>query len=115
MYDVQQKRNIAHAKIQKVKYVIWSPDMNSVALLAKNQIMICNKKFEALANITENIRIKSGAWDENGILIYTTGHHIKYALPNGDHGIIRKGLETRFEKQFFNLAIRITPIVKKNA
>ena len=26
---------------------------------------------------------------QNGILIYTTGHHIKYALPNGDHGIIR--------------------------
>merc|ERR1711937_411285 len=48
-----------------------------------------NKKLEAMANITENIRVKSAAWDENGILIYTTGHHIKYALPNGDHGIIR--------------------------
>lgn len=89
MYDVQQKRNIAQAKITKVKYVVWSPDNNSVALLAKNQIMICNKKLEAMANITENIRVKSAAWDENGILIYTTGHHIKYALPNGDHGIIR--------------------------
>ena len=42
-----------------------------------------------LASINENIRIKSASWDENGILIYTTGHHIKYALPNGDHGIIR--------------------------
>lgn len=89
MYDVQQKRNIAQAKITKVKYVVWSRDNNSVALLAKNQIMICNKKLEALANITENIRVKSAAWDENGILIYTTGHHIKYALPNGDHGIIK--------------------------
>ena len=73
----------------QVKYVVWSPDNSQVALLAKNQIMICNKKLEAIANITENIRVKSAAWDENGILIYTTGHHIKYALPNGDHGIIR--------------------------
>merc|ERR1712227_1067540 len=89
LYDVQQKRNLAQAKIAKVKYVVWSPDNSQVALLAKNQIMICNKKLEAMANITENIRVKSAAWDENGILIYTTGHHIKYALPNGDHGIIR--------------------------
>ena len=77
------------SKIAKVKCVVWSSDMSSVALLAKNQMMICNKKLEPLATINENIRIKSAAWDENGILIYTTGHHIKYALPNGDHGIIR--------------------------
>merc|ERR1711970_562727 len=89
LYDVQQKRNLAQAKIAKVKYVVWSADMNRVALLAKNQLMICNKKLETLASINENIRIKSASWDENGILIYTTGHHIKYALPNGDHGIIR--------------------------
>ena len=89
LYNVQQKRNLAQAKIAKVKYVVWSSDMSSVALLAKNQMMICNKKLEPLATINENIRIKSAAWDENGILIYTTGHHIKYALPNGDHGIIR--------------------------
>lgn len=88
LYDVQQKRNLAQAKIAKVKYVIWSPDNSQVALLAKNQILICNKKLETLAKITEN-RVKSAAWDENGILIYTTAHHIKYALPNGDHGIIR--------------------------
>ena len=51
MYDVQQKRNLATAKIAKVKYVIWSADMNSVALLAKNQLMICNKKLETLGKI----------------------------------------------------------------
>ncbi|MBA0804447.1 hypothetical protein Gohar_004031, partial [Gossypium harknessii] len=37
----------------------------------------------------ETIRVKSGAWDENGVFIYTTLNHIKYCLPNGDSGIIR--------------------------
>ncbi len=37
----------------------------------------------------ETIRVKSAAWDENGVLIYTTLNHIKYCLPNGDSGIIR--------------------------
>jgi coatomer protein complex subunit alpha (xenin) len=39
--------------------------------------------------IHETIRIKSAAWDDSGILIYTTLNHIKYALPNGDNGIIK--------------------------
>ncbi len=37
----------------------------------------------------ETIRVKSAAWDNNGVLIYTTLNHIKYCLPNGDSGIIR--------------------------
>lgn len=32
---------------------------------------------------------RSGAWDEQGVFVYTTSNHIKYALPSGDHGIIR--------------------------
>ena len=37
----------------------------------------------------ETIRVKSAAWDDNSVLIYTTLNHIKYCLPNGDSGIIR--------------------------
>jgi len=33
--------------------------------------------------------VKSGTWDEQGIFIYSTLNHLKYALPNGDNGIIR--------------------------
>ena len=33
---------------------------------------------------------RSGAWDEQGVFVYTTSNHVKYALPaNGDYGIIR--------------------------
>ena len=33
--------------------------------------------------------MKSAAWDDSGVLVYTTLNHIKYCLPNGDSGIIR--------------------------
>ncbi|XP_005203500.1 coatomer subunit alpha isoform X1 [Bos indicus x Bos taurus] len=98
LFDVQQKRTLASVKISKVKYVIWSADMSHVALLAKHEhscpmpltaIVICNRKLEALCNIHENIRVKSGAWDESGVFIYTTSNHIKYAVTTGDYGIIR--------------------------
>ncbi|XP_032833195.1 coatomer subunit alpha [Petromyzon marinus] len=89
LYDVQQKRSLASVKISKVKYVVWSADMSHVALLAKHMIMICNRKLESLCSVHENIRVKSGAWDESGVFIYTTSNHIKYTLTNGDHGIIR--------------------------
>uniref|UniRef100_A0A8C5NLV0 Coatomer protein complex subunit alpha n=1 Tax=Junco hyemalis TaxID=40217 RepID=A0A8C5NLV0_JUNHY len=93
LFDVQQKRTLASVKISKVKYVIWSADMSHVALLAKHgelrAILICNRKLESLCQIHENIRVKSGAWDESGVFIYTTSNHIKYAVTSGDHGIIR--------------------------
>ncbi|GFO24202.1 coatomer subunit alpha [Plakobranchus ocellatus] len=89
LFDVQQKRTLGTVKISKVKMVIWSSDMATVALISKHVISICNRKLENLCSIHENIRIKSGSWDESGVLVYTTSNHIKYALTNGDHGIIR--------------------------
>ncbi|CAL1531227.1 unnamed protein product [Lymnaea stagnalis] len=89
LFDVQQKRTLATVKISKVKFVIWSNDMSTVALISKHIISICNRKLENLCTIHENIRIKSGSWDESGVFVYTTSNHIKYALTNGDHGIIR--------------------------
>ena len=52
-------------------------------LFLPSAIMICNRKLESLCNIHENIRVKSGAWDESGVFIYTTSNHIKYALTSG--------------------------------
>lgn len=76
-------RSLASLKASKVKRAIWSSDMSHVALLAKHNIIICNRKLEASATVHENTRVKSAAWDENGVLIYTTSNHIKYALLNG--------------------------------
>eukprot|EP00095_Tigriopus_kingsejongensis_P002882 maker-scaffold52_size450388-snap-gene-3.20 protein:Tk02882 transcript:maker-scaffold52_size450388-snap-gene-3.20-mRNA-1 annotation:"coatomer subunit alpha isoform 11" len=89
LFDVQQKRNLGNVKIPKCRYVIWSPDMTTVALLSKHNITICNRKLQSLCSIHENTRVKSGTWDDTGVFIYTTSNHIKYAITNGDHGIIR--------------------------
>lgn len=89
LYDVQQLRSLATVAIPKCRYVIWSADMAFVALLAKHTLTICNRRMETLCSIQENTRIKSGAWDDTGVFIYTTSNHIKYAITNGDHGIIR--------------------------
>lgn len=89
LLDVQQKRAMATLNVSKVKYVVWNDEKNLVALMSKHQITICNRKLVQLCSIHEIIRIKSGVWDESGVFIYTTLNHIKYALPEGDSGIIR--------------------------
>lgn len=45
--------------------------------------------FQILCSIQESTRVKSGAWDDGGVFLYTTSNHIKYVLIVGDHGIIR--------------------------
>ncbi|KAF4533472.1 hypothetical protein B566_EDAN001201 [Ephemera danica] len=89
LFDVQQKRSHPPVKISQCRYVVWSADMSYVALLAKHTVNICNRRLESLCSIKENTRVKSGAWDDSGVFIYTTSNHIKYAINNGDHGIIR--------------------------
>jgi coatomer protein complex subunit alpha (xenin) len=76
-------RTLAEVKIAKCRYVVWSADMTHVALLAKHNVNICNRRLESLCSIHENTRVKSGAWDDSGVFIYTTSNHIKYAISNG--------------------------------
>lgn len=89
LFDVQQKRTLAQVKAPKVRYVVWSGDMSHIALLSRHNVTVCNRKLEQLCSLHESTRVKSGAWDDSGVFIYTTSNHIKYTLVNGDHGIIR--------------------------
>jgi coatomer subunit alpha len=89
LLDVQQRRILAAAKVSKVKYVIWSKNMEYAALLSKHTLTLITRKLEVLCSVQESTRVKSGTWDENGVFVYTTSNHIKYALTAGDHGIIR--------------------------
>ncbi|CAD5208962.1 unnamed protein product [Bursaphelenchus xylophilus] len=89
LYDLQQKRVVASARVPKVKYIIWSKNMEHAALICKNTLVLMTKKLEVLCTVQESTRVKSGAWDDNGVFVYTTSNHIKYALTAGDHGIIR--------------------------
>ena len=89
LYDVQQRTAMAELATPQIKYVVWSADMSLVAMLSKHAIVIANRKLGHACTVHETIRVKSGAWDDSGVFIYTTLNHIKYALPNGDAGIIR--------------------------
>lgn len=89
LFDVQQKRVLASAKASKVKYVIWSANMEYAALLSKHALTLISRRLEVLCSVHESTRVKSGAWDDSGVFLYTTSNHIKYALTAGDHGIIR--------------------------
>ncbi|KAK4053259.1 hypothetical protein OIO90_004033 [Microbotryomycetes sp. JL221] len=89
LFDIQQQKVISELATPLVKYVVWSNDNSMVALLSKHTIVIANKTLGQSAMVHETIRIKSGAWDDSGILLYSTLNHIKYALPQGDNGIIK--------------------------
>ncbi|KAG6475062.1 hypothetical protein ZIOFF_064279 [Zingiber officinale] len=89
IFDLQQRIVLGELQTPSVKYIVWSSDMESVALLGKHTIIIANKKLVHRCTMHETIRVKSGAWDDKGVFIYTTLNHIKYCLPNGDGGIIK--------------------------
>ncbi|MCJ1310062.1 hypothetical protein MMC25_003723 [Agyrium rufum] len=89
LYDIQQKKQLAELNVAGVKYVVWSGDGAYAALLSKHNVTIVNKSLEQIATLHETIRIKSAAWDDAGVLLYSTLNHIKYTLLNGDNGIVR--------------------------
>ncbi|CAH9067833.1 unnamed protein product [Cuscuta epithymum] len=89
VFDLQQRVVLGDLQASFVRYIVWSHDMESVALLSKHSIIIADKKLVNRCTLHETIRVKSGAWDDNGVFIYTTLTHIKYCLPNGDSGIIK--------------------------
>jgi coatomer subunit alpha len=103
LHDIQQQKTIAELNTPPVKYIIWSQDASQVALLSKHSkclavshprteldlytrpsaITIANKTFSQSTLIHETIRIKSGAWDDAGVFVYSTLNHVKYCLPQG--------------------------------
>lgn len=89
LYDIQQKKNLAELQVNGVKYVVWSGDGLHAALLSKHNVTIVTKSLEQVSSLHETIRIKSAAWDDAGVLLYSTLNHIKYSLMNGDNGIVR--------------------------
>lgn len=95
-YDAQQRKVLSELQVNNVKYVSWSLDGQYLALLSKHTITIANKKLELVTSLHETIRIKSAAWEETGVLFYSTLNHVKYTLLNGDNGIIKTLDETLY-------------------
>lgn len=89
LYDIHQNKTLTELSINGVKYAVWSNDGQHVALLGKHTITIATKNLETVCSLHETIRIKSAAWNDSDVLIYSTLNHMKYTLLNGDNGIIR--------------------------
>lgn len=89
LYDIQQKKQLAELAVAGVKYVVWSSDGLHAALLSKHNVTIVDKSLKQISTLHETIRIKSATWDDAGVLLYSTLNHVKYALMNGDNGIVR--------------------------
>nr|CAG4708473.1 unnamed protein product [Naegleria fowleri] len=89
LYDLEQQKVISSVNAAGVKFAVWSDDNTKVALLGKHMITICDSKLDPLCSVLETIRIKSGAFDKDGVFIYTTLNHMKYCLPTGDYGTIK--------------------------
>ena len=45
LFDVQQRTAVADLSTPFIKYIVWSSDMNHVALLSKHAIIIANKRL----------------------------------------------------------------------
>lgn len=88
LMDLQQRKATSEVAAN-AKYAVWSEDNKRVALLGKHVIVLCTNKLAHLATVHETIRVKSAAWDDSGVLLYTTLNHLKYCLPNGDSGIVK--------------------------
>lgn len=83
LFDIQQKKQLAKVAVSGVKYVVWSNDGLYAALLSKHNVTIVTKSLEQVSSLHETIRIKSAAWDDSGVLLYSTLNHVKYSLLNG--------------------------------
>ncbi|KAF4656405.1 hypothetical protein FOL47_009008 [Perkinsus chesapeaki] len=82
-----------------VRYVVWSKNMDYVAFLGKHNITLANgRNLELLHSLHENVRVKSGVWDETqpGVFVFTTLSHLKYTIINGDYGIINSLAEVYY-------------------
>ena len=89
MYDLTARKTVDELSIAGgVRYVVWSQNGAYVAFMSKHNVLLAGKNLEYYHSFHENIRVKSGAWDEHGVFIYSTLSHVKYCLPNGDSGII---------------------------
>lgn len=89
LFDMQHRTILGEIQTPHIRYVVWSNDMENVALLSKHSVVIASKKLSNRCTQHETLRVKSGTWDENGIFMYSALSHIKYCLPNGDSGIIK--------------------------
>lgn len=91
LFETQSRRTINEISGVKVRYVAWSQDGKYVALMSKTTIVVADAEMSQVCAVHEIAKVKSAAWDENGVLVYSTLTHLKYLLPTekGERGVLR--------------------------
>ena len=94
LYDTMMNTVVREVEVPKVRQVVWTDNMEMVALLSKKVVTIMNKALDCLCiSPKERTSIKSGAWDNVGVFLYNTSSQVNYLIPNGDTGMV-KGLDS---------------------
>lgn len=83
LWDVEKGCAVNSLKID-AKFVVMNHNKSYIACIGSNKITITDGKLKVLSTINEQRKIKSAAWDDGGVLIYSTPVHVKYSLTDGD-------------------------------
>lgn len=93
LYDTMMNTVVREVETPKVRRVVWSENMEMVALLGKYSVTLMTKSLDTLCiSHKERTGIKTGVWDNVGVFLYNTASQVNYLVPNGDTGLVR-GLE----------------------
>ena len=88
LYDMQQDRIVHSLKSIHSSKSLWSTDFSYVVLFTETGFTLATKRLQVKATVSEAIQVRSGYWSEAGVFFYTTNCHLKYALVNGETGVI---------------------------
>ena len=80
LWDGDECKQMAKIRKSDFKHVVVSGNREYIAYIGSNTITICDGKLNVLRTIVEQRKIKSAIWTEDGVLLYTTQLHAKYAL-----------------------------------
>jgi coatomer subunit alpha len=89
-YDLKAARVVGQTAVEagaEIRGVVVGRER--VALCGKHVLLVCSLELEVEATVHEKFSIQSAFWERDNLLFYTTKNHWKYALLNGETGVLR--------------------------
>ncbi|SMN18290.1 similar to Saccharomyces cerevisiae YDL145C COP1 Alpha subunit of COPI vesicle coatomer complex (partial ?) [Maudiozyma saulgeensis] len=105
LYDLESKQIKNKVDFEIPKEIISSKDQRYVAIRNQYSISILDINFKLISSVAVNNKIKSFAWNDDNILIFSTATNLMYMLLNEEAGIIKTLRETIYIIQVVNNVI----------
>lgn len=89
-YDLKGGKVLGQTGVEEgadIRQVVIGKD--KIALCGKHVLLITTLELELITTVKENFSIQSAYWEQDSLLFYTTKNHWKYALPNGETGVLK--------------------------